>query len=66
MDDRDKIAALKRLLFREAAMRLHNYQKYAEGEARDWEEISEEEQNVRMDLAERFLTIESPEVFADD
>lgn len=66
MNDIEKIAELKRLLFRESAMRLFNYQQYQEGETRDWEDVPPEELSGRLELAERFMKIEAPEVFADD
>ena len=67
MNDKERIAALKKLLFREAAMRLFEYQKREhEEETREWDDLDEEEVKARMEIAETFLKYEVREVLSDD
>lgn len=67
MTPEDRIAALKKLLFREAAMRLFEYQKREhEEETREWDDLDEEEIKARMEIAATFLKYEAREVIGDD
>ncbi|MCK9568697.1 hypothetical protein M0R72_07140 [Candidatus Pacearchaeota archaeon] len=63
---RDQIATLKAALITEKAMSLHWYQTAKEGETRDWEEYSGEEQESRLWYAEHRLARELPDIFGDD
>jgi|GEM_PF-5098705 len=64
MTPKEQIIRLKRLLYREAAMNLLNFQRAEGEERRSWDDLSPEEQDARMDFAEHNLMMEDPEVFA--
>lgn len=59
---RDQIKELRKLLFQEAAMNLLNFQRHDEGETRSWDELPADEQNARIEVAERFLKCEHREL----
>ncbi len=61
-----QIATLKAALITEKAMSLHWYQTAKEGETRDWEEYSGEEQESRLWYAEHRLAREMPEIFGKE
>lgn len=66
MNTTEQIEGLKRLLYREAAISLLNFQR-AEGEqTRSWDDLTPEEQQARMDFAADCLRkTERPELFSD-
>jgi hypothetical protein len=66
MTPEERIKGLKKLLFREAAMHIFEWQRTNEGETRSWDDLSYEEQDARMEIAETFLKSEKPEVFANE
>ncbi len=57
-----QIKDLRALLFKEAAINLPNFQRHDEGETRSWDDLSEEEQTARIEVAERFLKCEHKEL----
>jgi hypothetical protein len=67
IQEKDKqITILKAALISEKAMSLHWYRTAKEGEKRDWEEYSGEEQESRLWYAEYSLAHVMPDIFGED
>lgn len=63
MTPEEKISELKKLLIFSEAMNLHWFRQAHEGETRDWEELSGEEQEAKLWYAEFLLEHGHKELF---